>query len=280
MQPSTAQATDRSGFQNVVLRSLRSHWPEYLIEAWGLGMFMISACIFTVLLEHPSSALHWAIDDSLLRRAVMGLAMGGTAVAIICSPWGQRSGAHLNPAVTLTYWLRGKIEPADGALYMVAQFAGGAAGVQFASFLIGPPVAHMAVNHAVTAPGHGGIWTAFGAEFLISFLLMECILVFSNHRKMARYTPYAAGILIALYITVEAPLSGMSMNPARSAGSSFAAAAWPGWWIYFTAPPLGMALASWVYIATHGSRAVLCAKLHHHNTTRCIFRCEHWGAAE
>ncbi len=250
------------------------------MEVWGLGMFMISACIFAVLLEHPSSALHRSIDNALARRAMMGLAMGGTAVAIICSPWGQRSGAHLNPAVTLAYWLRGKIAPADAVLYIVAQFTGGAAGVQLASLLIGPPVSHMAVNHVVTAPGQGGIWVAFAAEFAISFLMMGCILAFSNDRRIARYTPYAAGMLVALNITIEAPLSGMSMNPARSAGSSFAAGDWPAWWVYFTAPPLGMALASWAYMVIHGSRAIVCAKLHHHNAARCIFRCEHWGATD
>ena len=91
-------------------RALARHWPEYLMEAAGLGLFMLSACLFTVLLEHPGSAAHQALPDPLLRRALIGVAMGLTAVAIIYSPFGKRSGAHLNPSVTFTFWRLGKIE--------------------------------------------------------------------------------------------------------------------------------------------------------------------------
>lgn len=73
--------------------ALRNHWPEYLIEAWCLGMFMMSACFFGVLLFHPASpAARFAFE---IRNVVMGLAMGTTAIGIIRSPWGQRSGSGL-----------------------------------------------------------------------------------------------------------------------------------------------------------------------------------------
>ncbi|NJO84009.1 MAG: hypothetical protein HC828_15300, partial [Blastochloris sp.] len=80
---------------------------------WGLGTFMVSAGVFTTLLEYPGSPVHRAIADADLRRALIGLAMGLTAIAIIYSPFGQRSGAHLNPAVTLTFWWLGKVEGPD-----------------------------------------------------------------------------------------------------------------------------------------------------------------------
>ena len=82
-----------------VLSSLRRHWPEYLFEGALLGVFMISACAFTALLEHPASSVRQAISNGDVRRALIGLAMGLTAVVLIYSPWGQRSGAHMNPAV-------------------------------------------------------------------------------------------------------------------------------------------------------------------------------------
>ena len=78
--------------------ALRQHWPEYLIEAWALGTFMISAVCFTALLEHPASPVHQFVASGFLRRALIGLAMGVTAIVLIYSPWGQRSGAHMNPA--------------------------------------------------------------------------------------------------------------------------------------------------------------------------------------
>jgi aquaporin Z len=90
---------------------------------------------------------------------------------------------------------------------------------------------------------------------------------------IARYTGLFAAFLVATYIIVEAPISGMSMNPARTFGSAFSARVWTALWIYFTAPPLGMVLAAEVYLRLRGARSVLCAKLHHQNSQRCIFRC-------
>lgn len=85
-------------------RALREHWPEYLMEAWGLGTFMVSAGLFATLLEYPGSPVREAIENADLRRGLMGLAMGLTAIAIIYSPWSKQSGAHINPVVTLTFW--------------------------------------------------------------------------------------------------------------------------------------------------------------------------------
>ena len=87
---------------------LKNHWPEYLIEGACLGVFMISAFTFGTILEHPASPLHRVLPHPLLRRFLMGLAMGATAIAIIYSPWGKRSGAHINPSTTLTFFRLGK----------------------------------------------------------------------------------------------------------------------------------------------------------------------------
>ena len=135
----------------------RRHWPEYLIEASSLALFMISACLVVALLEHPASPVRQAIGNAGLRRMLIGLAMGATAIAIIYSPWGKRSGAHLNPAVTLTFFRLGRIEPWDAAWYVLAQFAGGVAGVVAATWVAGMNViADPAVNHVVTHPGSYG----------------------------------------------------------------------------------------------------------------------------
>jgi aquaporin Z len=106
-----------------------NHWPEYLMEAACLGLFMVSACSFTVLLQHPGSIVRQMIPSTLLRRSLTGMAMGLTAIALIYSPWGKQSGAHFNPSVTLASFCLGKIEPWDAVFYIVAQFMGGALGV-------------------------------------------------------------------------------------------------------------------------------------------------------
>lgn len=256
-----------------MVRALARAWPEYLMEAAGLGTFMLSACVFATLLEYPAWPVRQALADPFLRRALIGIAMGLTAVGIIYSPWGQRSGAHLNPSVTLTFWRLGKVEVWDAAFYVMAQFAGGLTGVLIAGCIVGNPVAEPPVSYAATAPGPAGAGVAFLAEMAISFVLMWVVLAVSNTRDLARFTGLCAGALVATYITFEAPLSGMSMNPARTLASAVPARMWTALWVYFTAPPLGMLLAAEVYLRLRGARGVICAKLHHTNRTRCIFRC-------
>jgi aquaporin Z len=256
-----------------MINALKKHWPEYLMEATELGLFMFSACAFTVLLYHPSSAVAQTIHDGVLRRLIMGTAMGSTAIAIIFSPIGKRSGAHFNPSVTWTFFRLGKIEAWDAAFYTLFQFAGGIAGVMLASLTLGKPIAHQAVNYAATLPGPAGPINAFVAEIVISFILMSVVLRVSNTKRLARWTGIFAGGLVAAYITIESPISGMSMNPARTFGSAVGAHTWMSLWIYFVAPPLGMLLAAEVYRRLNISRTIVCAKLHHHNHKPCIFRC-------
>jgi aquaporin Z len=258
-----------------VREALVEHWPEYLIEAAGLGVFMLAACAFGTLLGHPDSPAVEAVPSPLGRRALMGLAMGLTAIALIYSPWGARSGAHFNPATTLAFWRLGKIASADAALYAVAQVIGGSLGVALAAALLGPPLAVPGVRYVATLPGEPGSVVAFVAEAAIAFGLMSAVLAASNAARVARFTGILAGALVATYITLEAPLSGMSMNPARSLASALPAGAWPELWIYLTAPPLGMLAAAELYVRHRGRAAVLCAKLHHHPAQRCIFRCRY-----
>src|SRR5207247_2738749 len=105
-----------------------------------------------VLLEHPGSPLREAVPRPLLRRGLMGMAMGATAVAIIYSPWGKRSGAHFNPSVTLTFLRLGKIEPADALFYVSFQFLGGLVGVIVSGALLGTVAPDKAVTYADTLP--------------------------------------------------------------------------------------------------------------------------------
>jgi aquaporin Z len=243
------------------------------MEGALLGLFMVAACGFATLLEHPASPVHRALPDGNLRRLLMGLAMGLTAIGLIYSPWGQQSGAHMNPSLTLTYSRLGKIERGDALGYVAGQFVGAVAGVLAMRAMLGMLVAHPAVHFAVTVPGPEGTGTAFLAELVISFLLMSVVLVASNSVRLARYTPLLCGALVATYITLEAPISGMSTNPARSFASALAAGQWTALWIYFTAPPLGMLVAAEAYVRMRGAHRVLCAKLNHHTARRCIFRC-------
>jgi aquaporin Z len=253
------------------LASLRGHWPEYLMEASLLAAFMVSACVFGALYEFPGSPIHQAIMSGFLRRAFMGMSMGMTAVAIIYSPWGKQSGAHINPSVTLTFLRLGKIRGWDALFYIASQFIGAVSGVGLVAVLLGKAVSDPAVRYVVTTPGHNAPWIALLAEFVIATILMSAVLYFSNHHRLARYTGLVAGLLVATYITLEAPFSGMSMNPARTLGSALPPMIWDGLWVYLTAPPMGMLFAAELYLWRKGRQAVKCCKLHHDNTKRCIF---------
>jgi aquaporin Z len=260
-----------------MLSALKKHWAEYLMEAAELALFMVSASIFTIILFYPGSPVAGAIPSQFIRRILMGLAMGFTLIAIVYSPWGKRSGAHMNPAFTLMFFRLGKVAPFDAFFYILAQFAGGITGIGVVSLFAGKLLAHPSVNYAATLPGPKGIWPAFAGEAIISFLLCALVLVSSNHKKIAQFTGLFCGIAVALFITIECPLSGMSMNPARSLGSAFLPQLWKSLWIYFVAPPLGMVLAAEIFPVV--KRAVTCAKLHHQNRYRCIF-CEYHTAKD
>lgn len=272
----TQAQSESNARARVIVNTLRAHWPEYLIEATGLGVFMLSACLFTALLFHPASPVASTVTTPILRRLLMGAAMGTTAIAIIYSPWGKRSGAHINPATTLTFFRLGKIAPTDAAFYVAAQFSGGLTGVMVASLLLGKAIAEPAVNYAATLPGEFGNAPAFLGEILITFVLMSVILRVSNAKRWNQFTGLCAGLLVATYITLESPISGMSMNPARTLASAVPARAWMSLWIYFTAPVLGMLSAAEIYRVSK-QPTVACAKLHHRNNQRCIFNCNYEG---
>jgi aquaporin Z len=232
-----------------MLNSLKQNYKIYLIEAWALGMFMISAALFTILIEHPSLPIRGMIPSGFMRRILIGSAMGLTAIFLIYSKWGKRSGAHINPAVTLAQFSLDRITKNDTIWYIIFQFIGGVLGILFVKIFLPKYLADESVNYVITSPkiSQNGILIAFLLEMALSFIMLTMVLTVSNLPKIANYTGYFVGILVALFITFEAPFSGMSINPARTFGSSFWANNWSSIWLYFVAPISGMQLAGWLY---------------------------------
>lgn len=251
-----------------------SHLPEYLMEAAELCIFMISAGAFTILFEYPDSFVHQAIPSADIRRFLTGVAMGTTAIALIYSPWGKQSGAHMNPAITLTFYRLGKVERQDALFYILFQCLGGLAGVLLVAWLFGKTFTQPPVSYVVTIPGRLGWLGAMGGEFVVAFIMMTTVLLTSNSQKLSRYTGLFAGCLVMLFVTFEAPLSGFGMNPARTFASALPAQSWAAFWLYVVVPPIAMFSAAALYQSLWG-HAVKCAKLHHHNHKRCIFRCNY-----
>lgn len=223
-------------------------WREYLIEGAGLGLFMVSAATMTALLEHPASPVRLALPNPFVRRVLMGLAMGMTAAALVYSPMGRRSGGHFNPSITLTFFRLGRVSRRDAAGYVAGQFAGGTLGVAVAALLLRPWIGDASVNYVATQPGPAGTLAAFAGELGISFLLMTTVLHVSNHARLMRLTGVFGAALLACFIAFEAPISGTSMNPARTLGPSVVGGISCGLWLYFIAPPIGMLAAAELYL--------------------------------
>ena len=241
------------------------------MEAGELALYMFFACAFATLLQHPASPVRYLVASGIVRRALYGVAIGVTVIAIVLTPWGKQSGGHFNPAMTFTFYRLGNVWFWDAVFYAAAQFTGAISGVAMARYLLLGALENHAVHYAVTAPGIYGRTGAFVAELTISFILMITVLLVSSRPTLARYTPYFVGALYATFITFETPLSGMSMNPARTFGSAVHADYWHALWIYFFAPTLGMLIAAEVFLRAHGGVGPYCAKLHHANNKRCIF---------
>jgi aquaporin Z len=137
--------------------------------------------------------------------------------------------------------------------------------------LVGRWVGHRAVNYVATVPGVHGLAVAWVAEFVISMGLMVVVMGVNRSERLRPYTGWFAGGLVVVYITFEAPLSGMSMNPARTVASAVFAHAWAGWWVYLTAPLLGMLGGIEVWRWVTAGRGAACGKFSH--GAECFVRC-------
>ena len=231
---------------------------------------MLAACLATALLFDSA----YAPRNPWLARGCMGVAMAATAIAIIKSPWGQASGAQFNPAITFTFYRLGKIGTYDAAFYIASQFVGGLGGVWFSALLLGARIRSQHVNYAVTVPGLGGQAGAFAAELFMAALLMTVVLYTSNRPKLAPWTTWLVGLLIANYILFLAPVSGFSINPARTLASAIPAHVYTGLWIYFAAPLLGMLGAAEAYVRLSKPHGVPDGRRHYFSHRHLVQRDE------
>ncbi|MCG8475002.1 MAG: aquaporin [Cytophagales bacterium] len=226
---------------------LRQNYRFYLMEAFGLFLFMVSACLCWTFLASPQSALSSMLPALWQKLTVMGGCMGLTALFIFYSPWTSPSGAHINPAVTLAFYRINRICPINTVMYIIFQFAGGLLGVYLMEAVLGDMLRNAPVDFVVTVPGKYGISGAVLTEFLIAAVMMLMVLFTSNHPKLKCYTRYWAACLVCLYVIFSGPVSGFGMNPARTFASAFPAQIWTAFWVYMLMPVLGMLLASEIY---------------------------------
>ena len=243
----------------------------YLAEFLGTGL-MVGFGLFAVAVFFSASSPAAALPVGPgLRRLMTGFFFAGGATIIIYSPIGQLSGGHINPSVTLAFLSLKKIRGSDAVAYLVAQLVGAISGVALLFLLLFRLLGWTdAIAVGATRPGEGySVAAVFGAEVAITFLLMLAILIVSNRRSIARWTPAVAGALVMMQVWIEAPVSGTSLNVARSLAPAIFAGIWEHHWIYWIAPIIGAQIAALVYSKAPRFGPVLCCKLYHTDRYRC-----------
>ena len=250
---------------------MRDHLPEYLSEFFGTAIMMVLGIGAIMLMWGDGSPMRAFEMPVGLRRLLTGILFAGAGTLVALSPLGQRSGGHLNPAVTWAFWRKRRVKLVDAVLYSVAQCLGALAGVGV-FMLIGGSVAK-SLKLGLTVPGEGySPGLAFVAEAVTTFLLMFLILYCVGNSRIAGRTPYFVGVFVTLLVFLEAPISGTSLNPARSFAPAFWTQSFQFQWIYWIAPTLGAlaAVPSVGFFFAEKNKGG-CAKLFHTGHYRCIF---------
>lgn len=236
------------------------HVVDWLCEFAGTAFQLFVGFCVVSLFESPRSPLAAALPAGP-RLVLIGIAFGLLAAAVALSPIGRRSGAHLNPAVTAGFFLRGHTPGRDVIGYAVAQIAG--AVVAAAAFTAALPAWSASVSSARTAPRTGlAGWEAVGIEAGLTLGLLCTVFAMVSSARTARWTPAAVTGVLAGLIWAGAPWTGASMNPARTIGPDLVSGRWPSIWVYLVGPVLGACLAAGGFALTR-RRSTLTAKLFH-----------------
>lgn len=251
----------------------RLHWPEYGSELLGTAFLVFIALSAVTLNFGSGSPLAIVLPNSSTRRLITGLILAGSGPLVAISPLGKLSGAHINPAVSLAFWLQGKMHQHDLVGYIASQFLGAVLGAGLVVLIWRERAA--SVHNGVTAPGVGyPIWSVFLIEMGFTCLLVLAIFLFVSSHRLMRWTPLMTWMLVALIYWQAAPISGASLNPARSFGPALVSWFWYDQWLYYLASPIGALLAVVLFrsLSLVGINDVLTAKMFHAPRYRCIFK--------
>ena len=247
----------------------RFPWQVFSSELVGTAFLVLVGLSMVILMSGAGSPMLRFVPGEGARRLITGFLFGTTGALIALSPVGKESGAHINPVVTLGFWLMGKLDSRIALGYVLAQLAGAILGVL-------PLLAWGSMGRSVafgaTLPGENySVWAVLTGEVITTFALIAGLCVFLGFRKLRRYTPALFPFLYAIMVYLEAPISGTSTNPARTLGPAILSGEWRGWWIYWAGPLIGTFLA--ILVFSFLAKRIEVAKLYHFESDRRrIFR--------
>jgi len=243
------------------------HVADWACELVGTMILVLGGLSAVVLDFGTGSPIASVVPSHSARLLVTGLIFAGCGSLVAISPLGRRSGAHLNPSVTLAFWCQRHIKAGDVAGYVIAQCLGALAGTAALRLCWGTRAG--SVRFGVTMPGRGlEPWQAVGVEALMTATLVLTIFAFVSSVRTARWTPLAVWIVVAVLVWQGAPYTGTSLNPARSLGPAIIDRRFSDYWVYVVGPFSGVlgAVALWTLVP----RSTLTAKLFHDPRYRSV----------
>jgi aquaporin Z len=239
-------------------------WSLALSELVGTALLLLAGLSIVTLMFGTGSPVPGVVSSETVRRAITGFLFGSIGALIALSPVGRVSGAHINPVVTLGFWLMGKLDSVAAISYVAAQMAGAVLG---SLPLLAWGAMGRSVSFGATTPGQGyATRTVVLGEVVTTFTMVMLLAVFLSFRRTRRFTPAIFPVLYAVMVPLEAAISGTSTNPARSFGPAVVSGVWQGWWIYWVGPIAGALAAT---LACSGlARRIELAKLYHFESNR------------
>jgi aquaporin Z len=234
-------------------------WRLFFAELAGTALLLMIGLSLVILMFGTGSSMGDIIPNIKLRQVMTGFLFGGTGALIAISPLGKESGAHINPAVTMSFWLFQKIDSRKALIYVVAQLIGAVIGTL--PLLLWGQLGQ-SISFGATTPGIGyTTQQALLGEVITTFTMVLLLAIFLGFRQIRTYTPALFPFLYAIMVPLEADISGISTNPARSFGPAVISGTWDSWWIYWVGPLAGALLAC--IFTSRLAKRITEAKLYH-----------------
>jgi MIP family channel proteins len=190
------------------------------------------------------------VTDVYTRGSVglLGVAIAhGLMLSIMVSAFMAVSGGQLNPAVSIGLWVGKKQDGRTTLTLIIAQLIGASLAGFLLRSLFAPQLWQpVHLGTPALADGMNGL-TAFGIEAMLTFILMLAVMGTAVDARAPKIGGFGIGLAVAADILVGGPLTGASMNPARSFGPALAAHFWEFHWVYWTGPIVGASAAAWIY---------------------------------
>ena len=236
----------------------------YIAEFIGTALLVLIGLSLVILMFGQGSPMVRLIPGEGLRRLITGFLFGSTGASIALSRIGKESGAHINPVVTMAFWIFRKMNSRVAAFYILAQLSGAIVGC-LPLLLWGQMGKSVAFGATLPGEGFSTSMVLLG-EVITTFTMVTLLILFIGFRRLRPFTPAIFPVLYAIMVFLESPVSGTSTNPARSLGPAIISGAWQGWWIDWAGPIAGALLAC--IACSFLAKRITVAKLYHFDSDR------------